>query len=108
MKSLQLLEHLEFHDKNPFAEPLHVDKVGRVLRFTLKPGQQVIEHNAPESPVYLVLLKGRGLFAGGDGQEQSFGPDTLLIFDPGENHSIRAVDEEVVFMAILHGASHWN
>lgn len=108
MKSLQLLEHLEFHDKNPFAEPLHVDKVGRVLRFTLKPGQQVTEHNAPESPVYLVVLKGLGMFAGGDGQEQSFGPDTLLIFDPGENHSIRAVDEEVVFMAILHGASHWN
>lgn len=108
MKSLQLLEHLEFHDKNPFAEPLHVDKVGRVLRFTLKPGQQVIEHNAPESPVYLVLLKGRGLFAGEDGQEREFGPGTLLIFDPGENHTIRAVTEELVFIAILHGASHWN
>lgn len=108
MKNLQLLEHLEFHDKNPFAEPLHVDKVGRVLRFTLKPGQQVIEHNAPESPVYLVLLKGRGLFAGGDGQEREFGPGTLLIFDPGENHTIRAVTEELVFIAILHGASRWN
>ena len=108
MKSLQILDHLEFHDKNPYAEPLHVDKVGRVLRFTLKPGQQVAEHNAPESPVYLVVLKGHGLFAGGDDQEQSFGPDTLLIFDPGENHSIRAVGEELVFLAILHGASHWN
>jgi quercetin dioxygenase-like cupin family protein len=85
-----------------------VDKVGRVLRFTLKPGQQVIEHNAPETPVYLVVLKGRGLFAGGDGQEQPFGPNTLLIFEPGENHSIRAVAEELVFIAILHGASHWH
>ncbi|GIK36843.1 MAG: hypothetical protein BroJett011_06760 [Chloroflexota bacterium] len=108
MKSLQLLEQLEFHNKNPYAEPLHVDKEGRVLRFTLKPGQQVIEHNAPDSPVYLVVLKGRGLFAGGDGQEQAFGPNALLIFDPGENHSIRAVAEELVFIAVLHGVSNWN
>jgi quercetin dioxygenase-like cupin family protein len=108
MKSLQLLEQLNFHDKNPYAEPVHVDKVGRVLRFTLKPGQQVIEHNAPESPVYLLVLKGHGLFAGGDGQEQSFGPSTLLIFGPGENHTIRAVAEELVFVAILHGTSHWH
>jgi quercetin dioxygenase-like cupin family protein len=108
MKTIQLLKNLEFHDKNPYAEPLHVDKVGRALRFTLKPGQQVVEHNAPESPVYVVVLKGHGLFAGGDGQEQQFGPNALLIFDPGEEHAIRALDEELVFLAILHGASHWR
>jgi quercetin dioxygenase-like cupin family protein len=108
MKSLQLLEKLEFRDESPYAEPLHVDKTGRALRFTLKPGQRVVEHNAPGSPVYIVVLKGQGLFAGGDGQEQPFGTNALLIFDPGENHSIRALNEELVFIAILHGATHWH
>jgi quercetin dioxygenase-like cupin family protein len=108
MKTVQLLENIEFHDKNPYAEPLHVDKSGRALRFTVKPGQEVVQHNAPDSPVYIVVLKGRGLFAGGDGQEQQFGPNALLIFDPGEDHTIRALNEELVFLVILHGASSWR
>jgi quercetin dioxygenase-like cupin family protein len=108
MKAMSLLERLEFHDRDPYAEPLHIDKVGRALRFTLRPGQKVKEHNAPESPTYIVVLKGNGLFAGQDNNEQSFGPNALIIFDPGENHSIRALDEELVFVAFLHGASSWH
>ena len=108
MKTVKLLENLEFHDKNPYAEPLHVDKVGRVLRFTLKPGQEVVRHNAPDSPVYIIVLKGQGLFAGGEGQEQQFGPNSLLIFDPGEDHTVRALNEELLFLVILQGASSWH
>lgn len=108
MKTLQLLENLEFHAKNPYAEPLHVAKTGRILRFTLKPGQEVVEHSAPDSPVYLVVLQGRGTFSGGDGEEAQFGPNSLLIFEPGEEHSIRSEDEELVFIAFLHGASSWK
>ncbi|MCP4421156.1 MAG: hypothetical protein GY805_31480 [Chloroflexi bacterium] len=104
MKTAQLLEGLEFHDKDPYAQPLHVEKDGRILRFTLLPGQSVREHNAPRSPVYIVVLKGRGMFSGGDGIESLFGPNSLLIFSSGENHAIRALDEELVFVAILHGA----
>jgi mannose-6-phosphate isomerase-like protein (cupin superfamily) len=33
------------------------------------------------------------------------GPNSLLIFEPGERHSIRAEDEDLVFVAFLHGAS---
>ena len=108
MKSLQLLENLEFHENNPYAQPLHVEKTGRVLRFTLRPGQSVKEHNAPDSPLYIVVVKGQGMFAGGDGVQEQFGPNSLLIFDPGENHTIRALDEELVFVAFLHGASSWQ
>lgn len=108
MKTIQLLEYLEFHDKNPYAEPLHVAKTGRILRFTLKPGQQVVEHSAPDSPVYLVVLQGRGYFTGGEGEEAQFGPNSLLIFEPDEEHSIRAEEEELVFVAFLHGASSWR
>lgn len=103
MKTMQLLEGLEFTDKAPNSEPLFVDAHGRVLRFTLKPGQSIREHNAPHSPFYVVVLQGHGMFTGGDGHEQQLGPNSLLIFDPAESHVIRAVDEELVFVGFLHG-----
>jgi quercetin dioxygenase-like cupin family protein len=105
MQSVNLLEKEQFSDKHPHAEPLHVDKNGRVILFTLKPGQHISEHNAPSSPFYVVVLSGKGLFTGGDGAEQTVGPDTLLIFEPGENHSVQALNEELVFIGFLHGVA---
>ena len=104
MKTLPLMENWKFSDKDPTAEPLFVAPDGRILRFALRPGQVVREHNAPHSPVTIVVLKGQGLFAGADGKEQRVGPNTLLIFDAGENHSVRAEDEELVFVTFLHEA----
>lgn len=104
MKSLQLLEELGFHEQHPYAEPLFVDAAGRILRFTLRPGQSIREHDAPHSPFYVVVLKGQGIFAGEDGQEQRFGPHALLIFDPGESHVIRALDDDLVSVGFLQGA----
>jgi quercetin dioxygenase-like cupin family protein len=104
MKIINLYENWVFHDDNPFAEPLLVDKEKRVLRFALRPGQVVKEHIAPSSPVHIVILEGEGLFSGEDGVEIQYGPGTLLVFDSGEKHSIRAVDEELIFVAFLHGA----
>jgi quercetin dioxygenase-like cupin family protein len=52
MQTVQLLADLVFHDKNANAQPLFVDQQGRILRFTLKPGQSIREHNAPHSPFY--------------------------------------------------------
>jgi quercetin dioxygenase-like cupin family protein len=104
MLSIPLHDNLVFHDKDPYAEPLFVDKTSRILRFTLKPGQSVREHMAPHSPVYIVILKGIGIFSGGDNQEQRFGPGTLLVFNVGETHAIRTDGEELVFVAFLHGA----
>ena len=102
MKSINLLDNLKFGNKDPHAEPLHVDQHGRVILFSLKPDQLIREHHAPSSPFFVVVLKGHGIFSGGDGVERIAGPNILLAFDPGENHSIRAV-EELVFVGILHG-----
>src|SRR5512136_2225977 len=104
MKTDQLMEGWEFHDKNPYAQPLFASHDGRILRYALRPGQSVREHQAPHSPVYIVVLKGQGMFAGADGKEQQLGPDTLIILDAGETHSIRALKEDLVFVTFMHGA----
>ena len=104
MKSISLLEKVEFHDKNPNAEPLFVSEETRILRFALRPGQMVREHNAPHSPVLVAVLQGQGMFAGGDGVEQPCGPNDLLIFQAGEDHSIRALSENLIFTAFLREA----
>src|SRR5690606_36094293 len=62
MKSQQLLDDLEFHQSVPFAQPLFVRSDGRILRWMLKPGQQIREHSVPHSPFYVVVLKGHGMF----------------------------------------------
>lgn len=103
MKSTNLLENWKFSDKGPHAEPLYADKNGRAILFMLKPDQTIREHNAPSTPFYVVVLSGRGVFVGGNGKEQTVGPDTLLVFEPGETHSIRAL-EDLVFVGFLHGA----
>ncbi len=104
MRSMQLLDGLEFHPEHPYAQPLFVDRHGRVLRFTMNPGQRIEEHDVPDSPFYVVILEGKGAFAGKDEQEKTFGPGSLLVFDPGEPHRVRALDEELVFIGFLHGA----
>lgn len=103
MKTISLSDYWQFHPKGPHAEPLHVDRNGRVILFTLEPGQSIREHNAPSTPFYAVVLSGQGVFAGGDGVEQTVGPNTLLVFDPAEQHTIRALDK-LVFIGFLHGA----
>ena len=97
-----LSSNWKFSDKNAHAEPLYVSQNGRVILFTLEPGQTIREHNAPSSPFYAVIIDGKGYFTGREEKEQLVSPGNLVIFDPGENHSIRAI-EELVFIGILHG-----
>ena len=76
MRTMQLLEDLEFHESEAYAQPLFVDQYGRVIRFCMKPGQVIREHSAAGSPFYVVVLKGHGIFVGADGQEHEVGPNT--------------------------------
>ncbi len=104
MKTMQLLDGIKFNARQPRAEPLYVDRDGRAILFSLKPGQSIKEHSAPHSPFYVIVLKGEGLFSGGDGVEQCLGPNSLIIFDRNEKHAIRAEDKELVFCGFLGGA----
>ncbi|HET7011240.1 MAG TPA: cupin domain-containing protein [Anaerolineales bacterium] len=106
MRTFGLLDGLEFRDKGPHSQPLYVDHrglTGRILRFTLRPGQVIRQHEAPHSPVYIVVLQGEGMFAGGDGKEQLLGPGSLAVFDTGETHSVRAMQADLAFILFLHG-----
>jgi quercetin dioxygenase-like cupin family protein len=67
MNAKQLFEDLEFHDAEPFAQPLLVDQRSRIIRWMLKPGQQIVEHKLPHSLFYLIVVKGQGMFAGRGG-----------------------------------------
>jgi quercetin dioxygenase-like cupin family protein len=98
MQIVNLMDHLEFHAPNPYAQPLHVGDDGRILRFMLKPGQSIRPHRAPHSPFYAVVLAGDGLFNG-----QRVGPGTLLNFAAGESHVVQALDANLVFVGFLHG-----
>lgn len=105
MRSEQLLEQLEFHQSVPFAQPLFVHRDGRILRWVLKPGQEITEHIVPHSFFNVVVLKGHGMFSVSGEEEQAFGPNSLLIFSPGEAHTVRALDEDLIFVGFLHGLS---
>ena len=104
MKTNQLLADLKFRDTEPIAQPLLVDQYSRIIRWMLKPGRQIDEHKVPGSPFYVVVVQGHGMFAGSEGQEQEVGPGSLLIFEPGEPHTVRALDEELVFVSFLQSA----
>jgi quercetin dioxygenase-like cupin family protein len=101
MKTASLLTNFDFHDTAPNAQPILVDRHSRIIRWMLKPGQEIGEHNVPDAPFYIVVLQGKGAFAGGDGKEQEFGPGSLLILEPGETHTVRALDEELVFVSFM-------
>jgi quercetin dioxygenase-like cupin family protein len=103
MKYVNLLENWQFSDKGPHAEPLHVDRNGRAILFTLLPDQTIRAHNVPSSPFFVMILEGQGIFTGGNGVERVVGPNTLLVFEPGEQHAVRAVNN-LVFVGFLHGA----
>ena len=104
MEYVNLMEGIEFNDAHGIARPIHADENGRLLQFALLPGQAIKEHSSPSSPVYLVVLKGKGVFTGGDNARAEAGTGSVLVFEPGEKHSIQALDEELVFAAILHGS----
>jgi quercetin dioxygenase-like cupin family protein len=101
MKENQLLENLAFRDSAPNAQPILVDQNTRILRWMLKAGQHIEEHKVPDSPFYVIVLQGRGIFTGQDGSGKEFGPGSLLIFETGETHSVTALDEDFVFVSFL-------
>jgi quercetin dioxygenase-like cupin family protein len=107
MRTENLMQDWEFNDKDqdPRAQGLYVTHDSRILRFALRPGQSIPDFDSPHSPQYIVVLSGQGIFSGAGGREQTLGPNSLVVFEAGENHSIRAMNEDLVFISFEHGVS---
>jgi quercetin dioxygenase-like cupin family protein len=100
MRTFELLKDISYSEKNPHAESLHSNEEGRALRFAFLPGQILHAHDAPNSPVHIIILQGRGMFTDEDGIERECSDGMMVAFDAGESHSVRALDEKLVYMAI--------
>jgi quercetin dioxygenase-like cupin family protein len=100
MRTFELLTNVEFNERNAHAESLHSNEEGRALRFAFLPEQRIEEHDAPHSPAHLVILQERGMFAGGDGVERECSQGMMVAFDAAEPHTVRALDEKLVYIAI--------
>lgn len=103
MRVYNLLDKLEYGDSGdqPKAEPMYVKDVGRALRYVFKPGQFVPLADAPSSPFFYVVIQGHVTFKDESGREQRVGPNTFIIFEPGEKHEIHAGKEQVVMLAVM-------
>lgn len=108
MQVFGLLDQLEMDDAAPFAQPLWADEHSRILRFRLQPGQFIKEHHSRNSPFFGVVLKGRGVFTGDDGAKHEVGPHSVVRFDVGEDHSVKALDEELVFVGFQVGVAEMS
>lgn len=105
MEHYALLEHAKFSDApTGNATAIHKSKYGRVMVFALRDGQALPEHKAP-APVNVVVIQGRGVFAGGEGVEVKAAAPALLTMRPGENHSVRADGGDLVFAVLLGNAT---
>ncbi|GMQ78766.1 MAG: hypothetical protein BMS9Abin02_1301 [Anaerolineae bacterium] len=103
MRTIELLAGVKFNEKQPHAQSLHSNKDARALRFAFLPGQSIKAHDAPHSPVHLMILQGKGVFTSQDGVERECGPGMMIIFDAGETHTVRALEEDLVYVSIYNG-----
>ena len=105
MDTYQLLEHAKFSDApTGNATALHKSKYGRVIVFALRDGQALSEHAAP-APVNVVVIQGRAIFTGREGVDVAVVAPALLTMSPGENHSVRADGEDLVFAVVMGNAT---
>lgn len=108
MRTFNLYKDIEFNERKAHAQSLHSNEEGRALRFALLPEQEIKDHEATHSPVHLVVLQGKGMFTGADGVERECEAGMMVVFDAGETHSVRALDDKLVYIAIYkeNPASH--
>ena len=71
----------------------------RLLVFRIAPGQSVAPHQSV-STVILTVLDGEGIVLGKEG-ERPCRPGDVVVFEPGETHGMRAVDQTFKLLATI-------
>ncbi|MDX1993198.1 MAG: hypothetical protein SF029_12465 [bacterium] len=105
MRVVNAHDNLVFGEEGPYAQQLNSDQMGKIVRYTLKPGQEMDETHAPFLPRYFVVLSGTGTFVSEDGEQRDCGPGTVVVFGPKEENTIQALSEELVVLGFLFWAS---
>jgi quercetin dioxygenase-like cupin family protein len=71
----------------------------RLLVFRIEPGQSVAPHHSA-STVTLTVLEGEGIVLGNEG-ERVCRPGEIVVYEPGETHGMRAVDQTFKLLATI-------
>lgn len=106
MHSFDIMKDVEFKTEHPVAETILADKDTRLIRFSMLPGQVIKEHSAPSSPVYIVVLEGRGEFSDGEGGSKELGPNSCIKYELGEKHPVQVTDEKLVLITLTIGSQY--
>lgn len=102
MKIINIFDNeLVFGDKGPYTQQLQSDQIGKIVRYTIKAGQELDETHAPFMPRYFMVVKGNGLFISENGAQEKVGPDSVVVFEPKEENTIQATDEDLVVIGFL-------
>lgn len=83
----------------PATAMVHDSHDARLVVFRIEPGQQVVPHTS-HSTVFLSVVEGTGVLSGADAEREVRAGD-LVAYEPGEVHSMRAADEQLVLLAII-------
>lgn len=92
----------EAHSANatrPATAIVHDSTDARVIVFRIAPGQSVSPHRSA-STVMLMVLSGRGIVTGGDG-ERAVTRGDLITYEPNELHGMHSTTEELSLVAII-------
>ena len=71
----------------------------RLVVFRIQPGQSVAPHHSA-STVSLTILDGEGIVLGKEGERPCRAGD-VVVYEPGETHGMRAVDQTLKLFAMI-------
>jgi quercetin dioxygenase-like cupin family protein len=84
----------------PATAVIHDSHDVRLVVFRIAPGQQVPPHQNA-STVMIEVLEGSGTISGADGIERSCTKGDIVIYEPGEQHGMKADAEEFLLLATI-------
>ena len=87
------------NNTRPAMAVIHDSPEARLVVFRIAPAQQVAPHHS-KSRVMIQVLEGSGILSGAD-SEMDCAAGELVTYEPGEQHGMRAVDQELLLLATI-------
>jgi quercetin dioxygenase-like cupin family protein len=101
LKRVEVFKEGHFNDKAMGKLLVHDSPYFRVLNFNFKAGQELpIHSHDTDGQLSIVVLEGKGLFLGKDGQTLPAHTGDVLISDISEPHGVRAESDMRVLVMI--------